>query len=150
MRASAKDRLCIRQLRRRYYDIRSRCYNEDGCVLYERYGGVNIRVCKEWYYDMHAFIKWSLANGFKKGLVIDRIDNDWHYSPDNCRWVTQSVNVFNNINCYRYKVRREMRSISHRINWVSLLSNDVGIMIASILCITMRSARAIYVKPENL
>ena len=43
--------------------------------------------------------------GIKKGLQLDRRDNDKGYSPDNCRWVTSAVNNFNrrNVKGYRYK-----------------------------------------------
>lgn len=40
-----------------------------------------------------------MANGYKEGLTIDRIDVDGNYEPDNCRWTThkeQSRNRRNN------------------------------------------------------
>ena len=32
-----------------------------------------------------------MVSGYKHELQIDRIDNEKGYSPDNCRWVTRSV-----------------------------------------------------------
>ena len=47
-------------------------------------------VCDEWL-DFSNFARWALANGYRQGLQIDRIDNARGYSPDNCRWVTRVV-----------------------------------------------------------
>ena len=43
---------------------------------YHNYGGRGIKVCDEWIGNYQAFCDWSLANGYKKGLQIDRIDNN--------------------------------------------------------------------------
>jgi len=40
-------------------------------------------------------IKWGLANGYQKGLQLDRIDNYKGYSPENCRFVTMKENLAN-------------------------------------------------------
>jgi len=36
-----------------------------------------------------------LANGYQKGLQIDRINNDGNYEPSNCRYVERKVNAAN-------------------------------------------------------
>jgi hypothetical protein len=44
------------------------------------------------------FVKWALANGYKSGLDIDRIDNTKGYGPDNCRFTTRRENCRNKSN----------------------------------------------------
>ena len=63
---------------------------------YPRYGGRGIKVCAEWSLDnIDNFISWAFENGWKKGLEIDRINNNKGYSPDNCRIVTPKENSRN-------------------------------------------------------
>lgn len=72
------------------HGMKARCYNLK-CHGYERYGEKGISVCEEWRSSSTNFIKWALANGYREGLQIDRIDNTRGYSPDNCRWVDAKV-----------------------------------------------------------
>lgn len=41
---------------------------------------------------MQNFFEWSLSHGYNENLTIDRIDSSNGYSPDNCQWVTSSIN----------------------------------------------------------
>ena len=82
------------KIARRLYAMRSRCYSKNN-PAYKYYGGRGIRVCDEWMQDVDAFIDWSLENGYKNDLQIDRIDNDGDYKPSNCRWVSAGVNCKN-------------------------------------------------------
>ncbi len=74
--------------------VKERCDNPKSKSYY-RYGGRGIVVCNEWINNPKLFIEWSLENGYKKGLEIDRIDNDKGYSPENCRFVTREINNLN-------------------------------------------------------
>ena len=76
--------------------MHKRCYDpkQHG---FEHYGGRGIKVCEEWH-DIKNFSEWCKANGFKKGLDLDRIDTNGDYEPSNCRFVTHEENLYNRRN----------------------------------------------------
>ncbi|MCK4786848.1 MAG: hypothetical protein KAV87_24020 [Desulfobacteraceae bacterium] len=74
--------------------MKARCYNKNA-INYERYGGRGITVCNEWRTNSILFIQWATVAGWKKGLQIDRIDNNGNYEPSNCQFVTPKVNSQN-------------------------------------------------------
>lgn len=55
---------------------------------YKYYLAKGIKMCKKWEHDYLSFKKWAIDNDYKKGLYIDRINNNKNYSPSNCRFVT--------------------------------------------------------------
>ena len=77
--------------------MEARCKNQSH-EHYRYYGGKGIRVCEQWEQDPEAFAAWALANGYAKGLEIDRIDPDGDYCPENCRFVSHEVNSQNRTN----------------------------------------------------
>ena len=78
-----------------------RCENKNN-KNYKDYGARGITVCKEWKENQESFCKWSLENGYKIGLKIDRKNNDLGYSHDNCRWVTQEIQSRNTRRIYSH------------------------------------------------
>lgn len=74
--------------------IKDRCHNPKGKDK-ARYKDRGIIVCDEWRDNFKAFYNWAITNGWKKGLQIDRIDNDGNYEPNNCRFVTPRQNALN-------------------------------------------------------
>jgi hypothetical protein len=77
-----------------YRGMLQRCYDKKHW-LYPRYGGRGITVCNEWKQDIHAFVKWAIENGYKKGLTIERKNNDLGYSSENCTFVSLRQNLNN-------------------------------------------------------
>lgn len=88
------------RLHRIWSSMKQRCTYEKA-DFYKNYGGRGIKVCFEWETDYIAFRDWSLKNGYRDDLSIDRIDNDGDYEPSNCKWSTpqeQSNNKRDNVN----------------------------------------------------
>ena len=60
-----------------------------------------ITVCELWQNSPQDFGDWLLSHGWRKGLQIDRIDNNQGYCPENCRVVTPKENSNNRRNTLR-------------------------------------------------
>lgn len=84
---------CGSSLHRIWKGARTRCYNSKA-PSWPRYGGRGIYMCDEWT-DYTAFKEWALGAGYKRGLSLDRIDNDGPYAPNNCRWATAEIQARN-------------------------------------------------------
>lgn len=77
-----------------WINIKSRCFDE-GSTAFKHYGGRGITVCREWATSYLSFKEWAIANGYSDELSIDRINVDGNYCPENCRWVSGSIQQFN-------------------------------------------------------
>lgn len=82
---------------------------------YSDYGGRGIKVCKEWRIGKEGiknFIAWNESlpkeQKWRKGLQIERIDNDGDYEPSNCRWATTLDQAKNK------RVRKNSIKIEHK------------------------------------
>lgn len=81
-------------LYRKWASVKNRCFNRND-KMYKHYGERDITMCDEWKNDFKAFYNWSMKNGYKENLELDRIDNDGNYCPENCRYVTHQENLRN-------------------------------------------------------
>ena len=86
-----------------YADMMKRCGHWEGASECESrlYRDRGITVCELWQKSPQDFGDWLLAHGWRKGLQIDRIDNNKGYSPENCRVVTRRDNLNNKRNTLR-------------------------------------------------
>lgn len=74
--------------------MKNKCYNPKSSG-YKWYGARGIIVCSFWLNNAETFIIWAKVNGWKKGLQIDRKNNDLGYTPKNCRFVSNRKNSLN-------------------------------------------------------
>lgn len=97
-------------LYKKWDHMKSRCYNPND-ISYYNYGNRGIGVCDGWLNSFDQFAEWSFDNGYKKGLEIDRIDNDKGYFPENCRYVSPLKNSRNKRTTLKYKYKGKMLSL---------------------------------------
>lgn len=90
--------------------IKQRCQNSNH-KSYSNYGGRGIRICNEWASKYETFYYWAINTGYKKGLEIDRIDNNGNYEPNNCRWVDRKTQANNKRNVVLYTIKGITKSL---------------------------------------
>jgi len=92
----------------KYYHIKERCENKNN-KRFNIYWGRWIECEWKTFEEFHRDI-W---NSYKEWLTIDRIDVNWNYCKENCRWAT---------NLEQQNNKRNNRLITH--NWITnTLSN---------------------------
>ena len=108
-----------------YASMRTRCYNSND-TSYHNYGGRGITICDEWLNNRGDFFEWAEVNGYKKGLQIDRRNNDGNYSPENCRFVTPRENIQNRRNTVHVLLNGESTTAADAAIELGVHRNTVG------------------------
>lgn len=73
-------------------NAKNRCFNKT-THDYKYYGGRGITMCEKWRNSFEAFLRDM--GRCPRGKTIDRIDNDSHYEPGNCRWASRMQQTHN-------------------------------------------------------
>lgn len=99
----------------KYNGIIQRCTNKNSSS-YKNYWGRWI-ACEwksfdEFKKDMYDEYISSVSINWEKNTTIDRIDNNWNYSKNNCRWATFKEQERNKRNNRLVEYRWEMKTIS--------------------------------------
>ena len=93
-----------------YMHMKGRCYCKTD-KKYKNYGKRGIKICKEWLEDYNVFLDWSIKNGYKEGLSIERIDVNGDYKPDNCKFISISEQTKNKTTSHYYKYNDKIYSL---------------------------------------
>lgn len=72
--------------------MKLRCTNPKDTAYYA-YGAKGISYCTSW--EVFENFWKDMEEGYAENLTLDRIDNSLGYCKDNCRWETNSVQMFN-------------------------------------------------------
>lgn len=92
-----------------WFDMHRRCYQKQN-KRYSRYGARGIKVCDKWH-DFQNFFDWSLANGYKDNLTLDRKNNNESYCPQNCRWADVFEQANNRANNHFITYKGETKTL---------------------------------------
>lgn len=99
------------ELYRRWIKMKAACYGEYS-KEYNSMGARGIKVCDEWVDNYPAFKDFALKHGYKDGLVIDRIDVDKDFEPDNVRFVKPQERYNNRSNSRIYTYNNKSMTLS--------------------------------------
>lgn len=110
-----------------YKTMKQRCYNPSS-HNYKNYGARGIKVYPEWLGDngFINFLNWSIANNYKEGLTIERIDVNKDYSPENCKWIPLREQFYNKTDTRYILYKGESKSLAKWCNELNLSYKKVA------------------------
>ncbi len=103
-------------------NMKRRCTEKNAKDSY-RYVDRGISFSEEWK-DFDIFYK-DMAGTYKKGLSLDRIDNDKGYSLENCRWATPKEQANNTGRNRRFTINGITKTFSQWIDTTEIKSSTV-------------------------
>lgn len=102
-----------------YRNMLRRC-TQSSAISYRNYGARGITVCVQWQ-GQNGFVKFLADMGTcPSHKVLERIDNAKGYSPENCKWATQSENCYN-------KRNNRLLTVKKRTQPLGMWAREVGL-----------------------
>jgi hypothetical protein len=122
-----------------------RCENPNREKFKRDYQDRGIKVCKDWH-DYIVFRNWALSNGYADNLMIDRIDNNGIYEPDNCRWATAKVQGNNKRNNRNFTYNNETKTIAQ---WADVTGIKYGTLYCRLIIKGWNIEKALFSHVES-
>lgn len=128
-----------------WWAMKSRCANPNN-KAYKNYGGRGISVCSEWQ-DSEPFFEWAFANGYRKGLTIERIDVNGNYEPNNCKWASAKEQARNKTNSRIIEIDGVLKPLAQ---WCEEYDIDYFVAYQRINKLGWEPKKALTVPPRNI
>lgn len=90
-------------------EMKRRCYAEHR-KEYVNYGGRGILVCQRWLDSFSNFLEDMGER--PEGTTLERINNDAHYSKENCRWIPRREQEYNKRSSRKVNLNGEIMCLS--------------------------------------
>lgn len=103
-------------------NMKTRCYNQNN-PCYLNYGARGIKMCDAWRNSFISFRDWAIPAGFDENLdpsecMIERIDVNGDYCPENCTWKNAKEQANNRTNTIFIEYNGETHSLSE---WADII-----------------------------
>jgi hypothetical protein len=102
--------------------MKQRCLNPNiEPDIWANYGGRGIKICDRWL-KFENFLA-DMGERPSKEHSIDRIDNDGHYEPGNCRWATITQQLRNTRRNRFIKINGKRMSVTEAVEYVRRMAS---------------------------
>lgn len=108
---------------RNWHNMKNRCVNPN-VPEYKYYGARGIKVCERWIHSFRNFYE-DMGPRPSPKHSIDRINNDGDYSPENCRWATQTEQSRNTRCNHLLTINGISKTISEWAEMVGIKQNSL-------------------------
>jgi len=108
--------------------MKKRCQNSNAPDFY-RYGGRGIKVCTKWL--IYKNFENDMLPSYKKGLSLDRVNNDDGYCFENCRWATAIEQANNKRTNHKITYKNRTMGINEWARSLGIKSSTLHMRITS-------------------
>jgi len=110
---------------RAWLHMKDRCFNPNS-KDYPNWGGRGITVCDRWKNSSENFLA-DMGSRPTAKYSLDRIDNNADYSPENCRWATQTEQTNNRRSNYLITIGNETKTMTQWAKKINISKNVIFI-----------------------